>query len=377
MKGVWSLLIKISSSVIIASFLLVGCSSFPPQNTAKQSEEQMIEVTKPDNEMTEGVLNNLEPEIIVENLTIPWTIEKENDVIYLSERTGTIVKMVNGQAKRQHVDLEKNLSTASEAGLLGFVLAPDFKQSNLALAYYTYNDSSGQFNRIVSLHLNGDTWKEEKVLIDRIPSGSVHHGGRLEIGPDNKLYATAGDALESSIAQDRNSLGGKILRMNLDGTIPPDNPIPNSYVYSFGHRNPQGITWSDDGTMYASEHGNDANDEINKIEAGKNYGWPIIEGSEKREGLVTPLFTSGPQKTWAPSGISYHQGKLFTAALRGQAVLEFDLDTNETREVVTGVGRIRDVLVDEPFLYFISNNTDGRGTPAANDDKLYRIELPK
>lgn len=366
---------KIAPIITVSCFLLVGCSLFTSQNSSTKPQEQMVEVTKLGNDSTEGTLDNIVPEIVVENLTIPWTIEKLDDVFYLTERTGGIVKVVDGQAIRQKVDFEKNLSTASEAGLLGFVLAPDFRQSNLAFAYYTYNDNSGQFNRIVTLHLNGDTWTEEKILIDKIPSGSVHHGGRLEIGPDGKLYATSGDALESSIAQDVNSLGGKILRMNLDGSIPSDNPTPNSYVYSFGHRNPQGLAWAEDGTMFGSEHGNDANDEINIIEAGNNYGWPLIEGSEKREGLVSPLFTSGSNITWAPSGIAYYQGKLLGAALRGQAVLEFDLITKVSRPVVEGLGRIRDVYVDEPFLYFISNNTDGRGTPEANDDKLYRIEL--
>ncbi|MDN4493457.1 PQQ-dependent sugar dehydrogenase [Ureibacillus aquaedulcis] len=369
---------KVIFLVFVVSFLLVGCSVFTTQDsTEPDHQDQMIEVAKQENEKIDEVKSKLEPEIIIENLTIPWTIEKMGDVIYLSERTGGIVKIQNGEAVRQEVNLEKNLSAAAEAGLLGFVLAPDFEETRSAFAYYTYNDSSGQFNRIVILQLQDDTWKEEKVLLDKIPSGRVHHGGRLEIGPDDKLYATAGDALESSIAQDVNSLGGKILRMNLDGSIPTDNPISNSYVYSFGHRNPQGIAWSDDGTMYASEHGNDANDEINRIEAGKNYGWPIIEGSEKREGLVSPLFTSGPNKTWAPSGISYYQGKLYVAALRGQAVLEFDLTTKESRELITNLGRIRDVYVDGSSLYFISNNTDGRGTASANDDKLYRLQLPK
>lgn len=277
--------------------------------------------------------------------------------------------------ERQRVELEKEIATASEAGLLGFVLTPDFKESNLAYAYYTYEDSSGQFNRIITLHLEDNVWREENLLLDKIPSGSYHHGGRLKIGPDGKLYATAGDASEPEIAQDPNSLGGKILRMNLDGSIPSDNPFPDSYVFSYGHRNPQGITWLPDGTLYASEHGNDANDEINKIEAGQNYGWPIIEGYEEQDGMVSPLFTSGEESTWAPSGIEYHNGKLYVAALRGNAVLEFDIETGEYREVITGLGRIRDVFIEENYLYLISNNSDGRGNPQENDDQLYRISV--
>ncbi|MDN4608782.1 PQQ-dependent sugar dehydrogenase [Sporosarcina highlanderae] len=336
---------------------LAGCSS--------DNKQEVVYINQQENHKIE---------VVAEYLAIPWSIEKNKETFYLTERTGSIVKIENG-VERQKVELQKNLATAAEAGLLGFVLAPDFQESNIAYAYYTYVDGSGQFNRIITLSLAGDVWREESVLIDKIPSGSYHHGGRLKIGPDGKLYATTGDASEASIAQDLNSLGGKILRMNLDGSIPDDNPFPNSYVYSYGHRNPQGITWSPDGTLYASEHGSSANDEINKIEAGENYGWPIIQGTEKKEGMVTPLFTSGKDLTWAPSGMDNYNGKLYVAALRGTAVLEFNLETGEYDKVITGFGRIRDVLVVENYLYFISNNSDGRGNPQNNDDKLYRIPL--
>lgn len=352
---------------MIVILLLVGCSlNEQPNSTDKQQNASSEQ-------------ESTEQEVLAENLEAPWSIEKLENTFYLTERPGTIVKIENGEIDRQSVELEQELSTASEAGLLGFVLAPDFPESNVAYAYYTYEDSSGQFNRIVTLRLEDNVWREESLLLDKIPSGSYHHGGRLKIGPDGKLYATAGDASEQDIAQDTNSLGGKILRMNLDGSIPNDNLYPNSYLYSYGHRNPQGIAWSSDGKLYASEHGNDANDEVNQIEAGQNYGWPIIEGYEEQEGMVSPLFTSGDEDeaTWAPSGMNYYDGKLYVAALRGTALLEFDLETGGQREVITGLGRIRDVLIEDDSLYFISNNTDGRGAPQENDDKLYRIPLSK
>lgn len=314
-------------------------------------------------------------EVIADQFVVPWSIDKVGKTFYITERQGNIVKVENGVSKRQQVDLNKELSTAAEAGLLGFILAPNFNQSKRAYAYYTYIEESGQFNRITMLELGGNVWTEERVLLDKIPSGDVHHGGRLKIGPDRKLYATTGDARQPSIAQDYSSLGGKILRLNLDGSIPNDNPFPNSYVYSYGHRNTQGIAWSADGTLYASEHGNNANDEINKIERGQNYGWPIIEGLEQQQGMVTPIFTSGSSNTWAPSGMAYYNDKLYVAALRGSAVLEFDLASQTSREIITGFGRIRDVLIEGDSLYFISNNTDGRGNPQENDDKLYRIPL--
>lgn len=359
---------KLIITSILSMFLLVGCSFLQKQNPTIENQESVtMEVSKMDEDI----------EVIADNLVIPWSINKLDEVFYLSERKGNIVKVDSGQLIRQKVELKKELAKASEAGLLGFVLAPDFAQSNNAFAYYTYTDSSGQYNRIVTLQLEGDNWIEESLLIDKIPSGSVHHGGRLKIGPDGKLYATTGDALQSTIAQDRNSLGGKILRMNLDGSIPADNPFSNSYIYSYGHRNPQGLSWSTEGIMYASEHGKSANDEINLIEAGLNYGWPIIEGNEEQEGMVTPIFTSGQNNTWAPSGIAYYNGKIYVAVLRGNAVLEFDLSSGTQRKIVTGLGRIRDVFVDGDSLYFVSNNTDGRGDPLQNDDKLYRLQFSK
>lgn len=320
-------------------------------------------------------------EVVADNLEIPWSIAvNENEgVFYVTQRTGSILKIDEGQVTEQSVELEKELSTASEAGLLGFVLAPDFAETLTAYAYYTYNDENGQFNRIVHLRLDEakGSWQEEAVLLDLIPSGSVHHGGRLAVGPDEKLYATTGDAADAGLAQDLDSLAGKILRLNLDGSIPGDNPFEDSYVYSYGHRNPQGLTWAEDGSLYASEHGQSSNDEINLIEAGANYGWPVIEGTQTQEGMVTPLVTSGADTTWAPSGIVYVEGKLYVATLRGSALLEIDLTDGSQRQVVTDLGRIRDVYLDDEAgaLYFISNNTDGRGLPLDQDDKLYRLML--
>ncbi|MDX8045833.1 PQQ-dependent sugar dehydrogenase [Gracilibacillus sp. S3-1-1] len=353
---------KVGSMLIFVCFFVIACSTDDDTGSLNQTEEQ----TEADS-----------VEVIAENLDIPWAIEKVGDTFFITERPGTIVKIENGQVNRQYVELERELADSAEAGLLGFALAPHFAETNEAYGYYTYVDDEGQFNRIVTLQLNGDTWIEEDVLVDRIPSGTYHHGGRLKIGPDNKLYATTGDASEPDLAQNMESLGGNILRLNIDGSIPEDNPFEDSYVYSYGHRNPQGLAWTDVGTLYASEHGSNANDEINQIEAGNNYGWPVIEGNEQQEGLVTPIFTSGADTTWAPSGMAYHDGKLYVAALRGTAVLAFDLETEGYEEVVSDIGRVRDVWIEQDNLYVVTNNTDGRGTPGEADDILYKVSLEK
>lgn len=365
--------------LLISGLILLGCT---PENQPMEESEPStehstseVEELEPENaENDEEVVSN-ELTALAENLNTPWAIEKINDTFYISERSGGIVRVEDEEPILQNVELSAELATAAEAGFLGFVLAPDFGESNQAYAYYTYVDENGQFNRIVTLTLTENTWTEDEILLDEIPSGDFHHGGRLVIGPDDMLYATTGDAAETALAQEVDSLGGKILRMNLDGSIPDDNPFDDSYVYSYGHRNAQGITWLEDGTMYASEHGNQANDEVNLIEAGENYGWPIIEGTEEQENLVPPEFTSGPETTWAPSGMDAFENRLYVAGLRGNAVFVFDLETGEEREVLTGHGRIRDVLIEDGFLYFITNNTDGRGEPAEADDRLYRIGL--
>lgn len=367
---------RLMISAISASFILSACSNDSRDETedkGKQTQnemehEQSQSDDNQDRKETKGI------ETVAQGLDTPWSIAKSNDVFYLSERPGKIIKIDGNKKNEQQVDLDKEVSTAAEAGLLGFVLAPDFKDSQEAYAYYTYEDN-GQFNRIVKLKLENDTWKEEEVLIDKIPSGQYHHGGRLKIGPDDKLYATTGDASDEQNAQDKDTLGGKILRINLDGSKPKDNPISNSYVYSYGHRNLQGIVWTPDGQMYASEHGNQANDEINEIKEGHNYGWPVIEGNEENNNMETPIFTSGSDDTWAPSGIAFKDGIIYSAALRGEGIMKFDVEKDEMKKVATKYGRIRDVYIVNNDLYFVSNNTDGRGNPSQNDDKMYKVSL--
>ena len=367
---------RLMISAISASFILSACSNDSRDETedkGKQTQNEMEhEQSQSDDNQERKETKGIET--VAQGLDIPWSIARSDDVFYLSERPGKIIKIDGNKKTEQQVDLDKEVSTAAEAGLLGFVLAPDFKDSKEAYAYYTYEDNN-QFNRIIKLKLENDTWKEDEVLIDKIPSGQYHHGGRLKIGPDDKLYATTGDASDEQNAQDKDTLGGKILRINLDGSKPKDNPISNSYVYSYGHRNPQGIVWTPDGKMYASEHGNQANDEINEIKEGQNYGWPVIEGNEENDNMETPIFTSGSDDTWAPSGIAFKDGIIYSAALRGEGIMKFDVEKDEMKKVATKYGRIRDVYIVNDDLYFVSNNTDGRGNPSQNDDKMYKVSL--
>jgi glucose/arabinose dehydrogenase len=352
--------------LFLMSVFISGCSGNPQTDMGKGEPESA--------ETSGGSARQGNAEVLLTKLKVPWSIQKIGNAFYLAERTGAIVKWEEGKVTRQKVVLEEKLSDKPEAGLLGFVLDPDFAKSNEAFAYYTYEQNGKSVNRIVTLQYDRQQWTEKSLLLDGIPSGDFHHGGRLKIGPDQKLYAATGDAHEDEIAQDKNSLGGKILRLNLDGSIPGDNPFPNSYIYSLGHRNPQGLVWDEKGQLYSSEHGPSGHDEINKIIAGHNYGWPLITGDGKKAGMESPLFHSGTD-TWAPSGMAYHKGVLYVAALRGEAVKAFNLNKEEESNVFKGAGRIRDVFIDGKYLYFVSNNTDGRGNPDKEDDKLYRIPL--
>ncbi|MGM9925856.1 MAG: PQQ-dependent sugar dehydrogenase [Bacillus sp. (in: firmicutes)] len=329
---------------------------------------------KVEHQEQEASVSQASVEVVAAKLDIPWSIEKLGNVFYISERKGTIAVVEKGEVRREAVRLKETLSTQAEAGLLGFILFPDFAQSGRAAAYYTYEREGKPLNRVAILERKNEQWKETGVLLDGIASGQYHHGGRMKIGGDGLLYVTTGDGLQEAQAQDKSSLSGKILRMTLDGKVPEDNPDPRSYVYSYGHRNPQGLAWDEEGNLFSSEHGASAHDELNKIEAGGNYGWPDIEGDEMKPGMIAPIVHSG-KETWAPSGMAYYDGYLYFAALRGEGVKRYHLPSKKLEDAASGVGRVRDVFIEGDTVYFVSNNTDGRGRPSEDDDQLYKLDM--
>ncbi|MFG1731643.1 Quinoprotein glucose dehydrogenase B precursor [Paenibacillus sp. GM2FR] len=350
------------AALIAVLLLLAACTQSPPSEEEGRQEEHREEKT------------DSSVQVLAEQLRTPWSIDFDGDTIYISEREGNIVQIQDGTLTRQSVHTEKSVAHQGEGGFLGFALAPDFQDSGKAFAYHTYDSDGKVMNRLVLLKQEGNQWTESQVFLERIPGSNVHNGGRIAIGPDEMLYVTTGDSGEGELAQNQESLAGKILRLTLDGKVPADNPTAGSYIYTLGHRNSQGLAWNSDGEFYSSEHGPSGtpggHDEINEITAGSNYGWPEIIGDEQQEGMNTPLYHSS-ETAIAPSGIAFdEEDYMYVATLRGQKLYRFRPEDASLETVLEGEGRLRDVKVHDGKTYVITNNTDGRGVPSDQDDRL-------
>ncbi len=324
---------------------------------------------------------------VVTNLEIPWALAFLPDgSILFTERVGR-VRLIDkdGQLASQPI-ATINIKQIGEGGLLGIVLHPNFSSNHYIYLYYTYSGSGNNtLNKVIRMKFIDKKLTDEKIILDNIPGSSNHNGGRIKFGPDNLLYIGTGDAENPSQAQNTDILGGKILRVTDEGKIPPENKFGNP-VYSYGHRNVQGLAWNSQGVLFATEHGRSGAfsglDEINIIESGKNYGWPIIQGDEKRAGMETPVKNSGPTVTWAPSGAAFLGNSLFFAGLRGQTLYEAVTTNNQVTELKEHfkgqLGRIREVIIGpDKMIYISTSNRDGRGTPAADDDKIIKINPGK
>lgn len=311
--------------------------------------------------------------VLQKGLSIPWDIAflGDNDFL-ITERAGTLLHIKDGVKKTIKIP---HPIPKGEGGLLGITLHPHFDHNNLL---YMYMTTGGTLNAVFQYEFSNDALQNEKVIIKDIPGAIYHDGGRIEFGPDEKLYITTGDATKSEIAQNLKSLGGKILRLNDDGSIPEDNPYKTA-VWSYGHRNPQGLAWDPEGNLWETEHGRSGivtgYDEVNTIEKGKNYGWPTIEGPAMKKDMITPVINSGPKYAWAPASLLYYRGSLFFGGLKGEALYEMNIETKELKEHFKNqFGRIRTIRKGpDGMFYMLTSNKDGRGKPVAEDDRLIRI----
>jgi glucose/arabinose dehydrogenase len=307
---------------------------------------------------------------IVADLVTPWgLVTLEDGSFLISERdTGKILRVRNDSTSL--VRTIDEASPAGEGGLLGLAVTKDEKT---VFAYYT----AANDNRIVTMSWDGRELGAPKVILRGIPKGFIHNGGRMVIGPDDYLYVGTGESGEGPLAQDKDSLGGKILRLRVDGRPAPGNPFDNE-VFSYGHRNVQGLAFDAEGRLWASEFGQQTWDELNLIREGANYGWPEVEGSGKVKGMTNPKVVWRTRDA-SPSGLAYWQGELWMAGLRGERLWEIPLDGSSTRDPIAhfrgDYGRLRTVVVahDGSSLLLSNSNTDGRGDPSPDDDRLFRV----
>ncbi len=337
----------------------------------------------------------------IENLDIPWSLVFLTESRALVSERGGIVRLIkDGRLQKKPYALI-DVAHIGEAGLLGLAVHPGYPREPYIYAMHTYKEKGELYNRVIRLKDGGDSGVFERIIIDGIPGGRFHDGGRINFGPDGMLYITSGETFKAGLAQDLKSSGGKILRITRDGNIPADNPFSGSPVYSYGHRNPQGIAWRPKtNKLFESEHGPSgefgkfAHDEINIIVKGGNYGWPHVIGAPQDKSYIGPVVVW--KKTTPPSGITFYHGSLlghlkgdlFVATLKSEALIRIVLDRDAGKTVRIErwfaenfekgkFGRLRDVVEGpDGCIYFLTNNRDGRGEPEEGDDRIYRI-VPK
>ncbi|EHI12168.1 oxidoreductase [Mycolicibacterium thermoresistibile ATCC 19527] len=307
---------------------------------------------------------------VVTDLGVPWGIAFLPDgSALIAERDSGMIKQLSEPGVVRDVGAVEGVAARGEGGLLGLATAGD-----TVFAYHT----TATDNRVVRMDFDGQALGPPAPILTGIPTGgSRHDGGRIAFGPDGRLYVATGEIGDPPLAQDRSSLAGKILRINPDGSIPADNPDPQSPVWSFGHRNVQGLAWDPGGRLWATEYGADTWDELNLIEPGGNYGWPVAEGRQEMPGMIDPVLQWRPAEA-SPSGLAFWDGALWIANLRGQRLLEVPVRADgELGEPVSRFvgeyGRLRTVVAaPDGSLWFTTSNRDGRGVPRSGDDRILR-----
>ena len=384
-----------AASVLAAGLLLslAACSSdtsdsapgdtvtATPQSSA-QSPTPTTETSKPTGDNTPAV-DNTPPKVvrtIADDLAAPWGVAflPNGDAVVTERDTRRVLLL---QAPSYDVRQVGTISAAvplgdqgGEAGLLGVAVSPDFERDHLLYFYL----STAVDNRIVKAPLAAGRLGTPRVILDGIPNGFIHDGGRLAFGPDGYLYASTGETGQPDLAQDKTTLAGKVLRMTTDGRPAPGNPFPGSQIWSYGHRNVQGLAFDDEDRLWASEFGQDTYDELNLIEKGRNYGWPLVEGRGEGTGLTNP------QVVWStddasPSGLAYLDGHLWMGALKGERLWRVDVHGDHAVHPVDyfvgKYGRMRTVVVTpEGRLWVTTSNRDGRGDPRPGDDRILLID---
>lgn len=321
---------------------------------------------------------SLRPQVVstvASGLAVPWGVTFLPDgTALVGERDTTRVLAVEGGDVRE-VGLVSIAAPQGEAGLLGLAASPSYAEDRLVYAYV----STAEDNRVVRMTFDGDRLGEPEPVLTGIPNGFIHDGGRLEFADDGSLFVSTGETGEEQLAQDRDSLAGKVLRITPDGDPAPGNPVDGSPVWTMGHRNIQGLAFDDDGRLWASEFGADTWDELNLIQRGRNYGWPLVEGRGDRPSYRDP-FVQWKTSESSPSGLAFSEGSLWLASLRGERLWQVPVDEDGVQDpqdwFVGSYGRLRTVVVaPNGNLWVTTSNRDGRGDPSAQDDRILEIEV--
>lgn len=373
----------LTGAALALAVLATACSSGSGVEDSSGREDTAASASEAEADGTDSAQSSSspghdDPEVIASGLEAPWSVVFVGDTPLVSERDSGRLLEISSDGDAREVARLDEVAATGEAGLHGLAVRDDE-----LYAFY----AAGDENRIERFDLLGEAGSlslgEPETVLDGLPTGSFHNGGRLAFGPDGMLYATLGDTGDRDSAQDRQALSGKILRMSPDGEVPEDNPFDDSLVFSMGHRNPQGIAWDEQGTMYASEFGQDTWDELNVIEAGGNYGWPEVEGIATEGGAgeggsddFTDPVQQWPPSEASPSGMAVTDQSIVIAGLRGQRLHEvaFDDLSTSTQLWAGEHGRLRDVArAPDGSLVVATNNTDGRGEPGPDDDRLLRF----
>lgn len=354
-------------TVLVVVAMLAGCQ---PERTStpQPTEPTMSAAATTTPGRTPGTRE------VATNLAVPWGVAflPTGDAL-VAERDSARIVLVRPSGEAAEVGRVPGVRAGGEGGLLGIAMSPGFARDRLVYAYYT----TARDNRIARMTYRDGRLGAPRPILTGIPSGTLHNGGRLLFGPDGTLYASTGDTHEEGLAQDRASLGGKILRMTPEGRPAPGNPFGGSVVYSYGHRNVQGLAFDSKGRLWASEFGADAWDELNLIRPGGNYGWPAVEGMGDDDRFVNPAAVWRPEQA-SPSGIAIVDDVIYMASLRGQRLWRMPIrgaDVGPPAALLTErYGRLRTVtLAPDGSLWLTTSNRDGRGDPRPDDDRIIRV----
>ncbi len=375
--------------MLAASALLVtgGCSSDAGRSSgasasaAPSSTAAQVSPSAEETPPAKGTVTVVRT--VAEGLNTPWGLAPlpEGGLLVASRDEGTITRVDAETGKKTELGEVPGVSAAGEGGLLGLALSPDYASDHMVYAYFT----SASDNRVVRMIYDparpaGDQLGAPDTVFKGIPKGMIHNGGRIAFGPDRLLYVGTGESGDRGLAQDKKSLGGKILRLTPEGEPAAGNPFPDSAVYSYGHRNVQGLAWDSKQRLFAAEFGQDTWDELNAIVPGADYGWPTAEGRSEDTRFRNPTAQWHTDDA-SPSGIAYAEGSIWMAGLKGQRLWRVPLKgtaaSADPQAFLEGdYGRLRTVVsAGGDKLWVTTSNTDGRGDPKSGDDRILELKV--